>query len=87
MTRSRVERRGANETAHTLRQAAGQVFRYGVATGKCERNPAADLAGALAPVIVKNAAAQCVPCRTSVTQKCHLDAPARELLATANYLQ
>lgn len=25
----RVEKRGAIETAHTLRQTAGQVFRYG----------------------------------------------------------
>lgn len=35
----KVEKRGANETAHTLRQTAGQVFRYGVQTGRCERSP------------------------------------------------
>jgi len=37
----RVEGRGAIETAHMLRQSAGQVFRYGVQTGRCERDPAA----------------------------------------------
>ena len=53
----KVEKRGANETAHTLRQTAGQVFRYGIATGRCERNPAPDLHGALMPVNVKHMAA------------------------------
>lgn len=53
----RVEKRGAIESAHTLRQIAGQVFRYGIQTGRCERNPAADLQGALKPVIVKHMAA------------------------------
>lgn len=53
----RAESRGAHETAHTLRQTAGQVFRYGIQTGRCERNPAADLQGALAPAVVKHMAA------------------------------
>jgi hypothetical protein len=48
----RIEALGSHETAHNLRQTAGQVFRYGVATGRCERNPAPDLHGALSPVIV-----------------------------------
>lgn len=56
-TLKRVESRGARETAHTLRQTAGQVFRYGIATGRCERNPAPDLHGALAPLNVKHMAA------------------------------
>ena len=53
----RVEKRGKHETAHTLRQSAGQVFRYGVQTGRCERNPALDLHGALKPVVTKHHAA------------------------------
>lgn len=53
----RVEKRGVHETAHTLRQSAGQVFMYGVQTGRCERSPALDLHGALKPVIVTNMAA------------------------------
>lgn len=39
-TLRRVEKRGANETAHALRQYAGQVFRYGIATGRCTQDPA-----------------------------------------------
>ena len=53
----RVEDRGALETAHRLKDAAGQVFRYGIAAGLCERNPAADLRDALKPVQVKHHAA------------------------------
>ncbi len=45
----RVEERGAIETAHRLRRTCGQIFRYGIATGKTSRNPAADLDGALRP--------------------------------------
>lgn len=43
----RVEGRGAIHTAKRLLQYAGQVFRYGVATGRCQRDIAADLRGAL----------------------------------------
>ena len=60
-TLRRIEGRGANETAHTLRQTAGQVFRYGVQTGRCERNPAGDLAGALKTLNVKHMAAVVEP--------------------------
>jgi integrase len=45
----RVENRGALETAHRIQQIAGRVFRYGVATGRCNRDPTADLKGALPP--------------------------------------
>ena len=44
----RVESRGAIETAHRVKTICGQVFRYAVATGRAERDPAADLKGALA---------------------------------------
>nr|WP_264674105.1 integrase arm-type DNA-binding domain-containing protein [Laribacter hongkongensis] len=47
----RIESRGAIETAHRAMQSAGQVFRYAIATGKAQRNPAADLVEALAPAI------------------------------------
>lgn len=43
----KLERRGVVETAHRARAHAGRVFRYAIATGRAERNPAADLAGAL----------------------------------------
>lgn len=57
----RVEARGVRETVHSIQQSCGQVFRYGVSTGRCERNPAADLRGALRPVLVKHMAAVTEP--------------------------
>lgn len=45
----RIEERGAVETAHRAKQNAGQVFRYAIATGRAERDPSADLRGALTP--------------------------------------
>ena len=53
----RVEARGAIETAHRVKYACGQVFTYGVATGQCKRNSAADLRDALQPVYVTHHAA------------------------------
>ena len=53
----RVEARGAIETAHRLNQSCGQVFRYGIATGRCERDPGADLRDALTPIRQKHHAA------------------------------
>lgn len=53
----RVEARGIHETTHRVKQRAGQVFRYAVATGRAERDPSADLKGALAPVASRNHAA------------------------------
>ncbi|QSX77479.1 tyrosine-type recombinase/integrase [Agrilutibacter solisilvae] len=43
----RVEDRGAVESAHRILQNCGQVMRYAIATGRAERNPVADLRGAL----------------------------------------
>ena len=60
-TLRKVEARGAVRTAHDLREFAGQVFRYGIATGRCERNPAADLRGALKPFTEKHMAAVLEP--------------------------
>jgi len=45
----RIEARGAQETAHRVKTICGQIFRYAVATGRAERDPAADLKGALPP--------------------------------------
>lgn len=43
----RIEQRGTLAVAAQVRQACGQVFRYGIATGRCQRDPAADLKDAL----------------------------------------
>jgi integrase len=53
----RVEGRGALETAHRIRTIAGQVLRYAVATGRAERDAAADLRGALPPTQERHHAA------------------------------
>jgi integrase len=50
----RIEDRGKHETAHRVRAECGEVLRYAVATGRAERDPTADLRGALAPVVVRN---------------------------------
>ncbi|MCD9027734.1 tyrosine-type recombinase/integrase [Luteimonas sp. BDR2-5] len=52
-----VESKGRHETAHRVKQRLGQVFRYAVATGRAERDPTADLRGALAPIPSKSHAA------------------------------
>ncbi len=59
----RIESRGALETAHRALSACGQVFRYAVATGRAQRNVAADLRGALPPTQVRHLAATTDPKR------------------------
>ncbi len=51
-----VENTGALDLAMRLLQASGQVFRYAIATGRAERNPAVDLRGALKPPVRKHQA-------------------------------
>lgn len=46
----RIESRGALDTAHRIRFMCGQIFRYAIATGRADRDPSADLKGALPPV-------------------------------------
>lgn len=43
----KVEKSGALDMAGRAKQVAGQIFRYGIQTGRCERDAAADLKGAL----------------------------------------
>jgi len=49
----RVEAGGRHETTNRLRSTASTVFRFGIASGYCTRNPAADLKGALTSAKVK----------------------------------
>ncbi len=53
----KIEARGAHDLAHRVLGVASQVFRYGVAAGLCERDPAPDLRGALTPHKSRNQAA------------------------------
>lgn len=47
-TLRRIENRGALETLSKVKQRCGAVFRYGIATGRCDRDVSADLKGAFA---------------------------------------
>ncbi len=53
----RIEAQGKHETAHRVRQRIGQIFRFAVATDRAERDPTADLQGALATRPTKSHAA------------------------------
>ena len=57
----KIEDRDAKDTAHRTFGSCGQVFRYGVATGRCERDITADLRGALKPVEEQHFAAVTKP--------------------------
>jgi len=45
----KIEKRGTLETAHRILQYCAQVFRYGIVTGRTDRDPAIHLKGALPP--------------------------------------
>ena len=53
----KIEARGAIDSAHTVKQLCGQVFRFAVASGLAERDVTADLRGALSAVPKTNYAA------------------------------
>ncbi|WP_175772000.1 tyrosine-type recombinase/integrase [Paraburkholderia phenazinium] len=61
----RIEDRGAKDTAHRAMQNCGQVFRYAVATGRAERDPSADLRGALPPLRHENFASITEPAKVA----------------------
>lgn len=61
----RVIDRQAIETAHRLKDACGQVFRYGTSSGACKRNPAADLRDALPSAPTRHHAAIVDPAKAS----------------------
>lgn len=61
----RVEQRGAIETAHRTLSICGQIFRYAIATGRSERDVAADLRGAIQPVQKQHLAAVVEPKRVA----------------------
>lgn len=52
----RPESQGKIETAQRLKQRASAIFRYGVATGRCTRDPTADLRGILTTVKTRHLA-------------------------------
>lgn len=59
----RIEGREALDTAHRARAHCGQIFRYAIATGRAERDPSADLRGALPAATAGHFAAITEPAR------------------------
>lgn len=57
----RIDDRGARYTAHKARENIGQVFRYAIQTSRAERDPSADLKGAIPPAKEKHFAAITTP--------------------------
>ena len=57
----RPQKQNKLETAHRVLQVIGQIFRYGVQTGKVIRDVTADLRGALPPANVKHMASLTEP--------------------------
>jgi integrase len=62
-TLRKLEKRGVVETAHRARSLAGRVFRYAIATGRAENNPADSLVGALERPQVKHLASVTDPAK------------------------
>lgn len=50
----RIEKREAFETAHRVKTALGQIFRYAISTGRVNSDPTRDLKGALRPVKIQH---------------------------------
>ena len=59
----RVEGRGTLDTAHRALRNCGPIFRYAIATGRCERDPSGDLRGALPPATGDHFAATTEPAK------------------------
>tara|TARA_R100001443_G_scaffold35570_1_gene49334 strand:+ start:1303 stop:2493 length:1191 start_codon:yes stop_codon:yes gene_type:complete len=56
-----IEGQGSINTAHRAKQIAGQIYRYAIASGRAERDPSADLAGAMVAHKTKHFAALTEP--------------------------
>jgi integrase len=68
----KVEQGGRAETANRLRSVCGKVFRYGISTGRAERDIAADLRDAIAPSKVQHHPALVTPVEIGPTTKAAL---------------
>jgi integrase len=73
----KIEARGIAYTAVRVREICGQIFRYAVATGRSEDNPAAHLLGALHKPGVNH--------RPAITERREFGVFLRDLRAATNY--
>lgn len=58
---NKIQARGAIDIAHRIKGYCGEVFRYGIHTGRCDRDPSQDLKGVLIPRKNKHMATITVP--------------------------
>lgn len=65
----KVEAKGRYESARRMRSILSRVFRYGIATARCDRDVAADLRGALTTPKTTHHAAITDPCEVGVLLK------------------
>lgn len=65
----RIEARGNYESARRMRSVLSRVFRYGIATTRCDRDIAADLRGALTTPKAKHHAAIVEPTEVGILLK------------------
>ncbi len=65
----KIESRGAIDTAHRTLNVASLIFRYAIATGRAERDTAADLRGALIPTKTKSYATITNPAEIGILLK------------------
>lgn len=80
---NRVLARGTVETAHRIKDACAQVFRYAIATGEASRNPAADLREALPPVKTRHHSAIIDPQRVGELLRAMADYPGHAVTRAA----
>ena len=52
----KIQARGAIDIAHRVKRICGEIFRYGIYTERCGRDPSQDLKGALIPITSKHMA-------------------------------
>ena len=71
----RIEAKARYETAHRARALASRVMRYGVITGRVDRDPSADLRGALTPVKTKNHAGITDPAKVGGSKNAEFKSP------------
>lgn len=73
----KVEAKGVAYTATRVREMCGQIFRYGIATGRAEDNPAAHLVGTLAKPATTH--------RPAITERREFGAFLRDLRAATRF--
>ena len=79
----RIESKGHLETAHRVKSICGRVFKYAISTGRAERDPSADLQGALPPTKEKHHASITDPVAIGALMRAIQDFTGTSIVASA----